>query len=102
MSVYTPIKKRISISEAELRMQLLNQEVIEEGPANADIERMIKRFEKYGPYLFIYLENPDIMPDSNAVECEIHPFVVQRKVSSNFISPEIMKIYGIHKSLFRT
>ncbi|RLB86921.1 MAG: IS66 family transposase [Deltaproteobacteria bacterium] len=102
MSVYTPIDNRISISEAELRLQLLIQEVMEEGPANADIERMIKRFEKYGPCLFTYLENPNIMPDNNAAEREIRPFVVQRKVSGNFISPEVMKIYGIHMSLFRT
>jgi len=102
MSVHAPIDKRISISEAELRLQLLIQEVMEEGPANADIERMIKRFEKYGPCLFTYLENPNIMPDNNAAERAIRPFVVQRKVSGNFISPEVMKIYGIHMSLYRT
>jgi len=102
MSVYTPINMRISISEAELRLNLLIQEIIEEGPANADIERMIKRFEKYGPCLFTYLENLDIMPDNNAAEREIRPFVVQRKISGNFISPEVMKVYGIHMSLYRT
>jgi hypothetical protein len=102
MSVYTPIDKRISISEAELRLQMLIQEVRKEGAANAEIERMIKRFEKYGPCLFTYLENPNIMPDNNAAERAIRPFVVQRKVSGNFISPEVMNIYTIHMSLYRT
>jgi len=102
MSVYTPIEKRISISEAELRLKMLIQEVREEGPANADIERMIKRFEKYGPCLFTYLENPGVMPDNNEAERAIRPFVVQRKVSGNFISPEVMKIYAIHMSLYQT
>jgi len=46
MSVYTPIEKRISVTEAESRLKALIQDVMEEGPANADIERMIKRFEK--------------------------------------------------------
>jgi hypothetical protein len=102
MSVYTPIDKRISISEAELRLKTLIEEVRKEGVASADIERMIKRFEKYGPCLFTYLENPNIMPDNNTAERAIRPFVVQRKVSGNFISPEVMKIYGIHMSLYRT
>jgi hypothetical protein len=102
MSVYTPIDKRISISEAELRLKTLIERVRKEGAASADIERMIKRFEKYGPCLFTYLDNPDIMPDNNAAERAIRPFVVQRKVSGNFINPEVMKIYGIHMSLFRT
>jgi len=66
---------------------LLKQEVMVEVPANADIERIIKRFEKYSPCLFTYLENLDIMPENNTAECEIRPFVVQRKVSGNFISP---------------
>ena len=102
MSVYTPIDMRISISEAELRLKMIIQEIIEEGPASADIERMIKRFEKYGPCLFTYLENPGIMPDNNEAERAIRPFVVQRKVSGNFISPEVMNIYAIHMSLYRT
>ena len=102
MSVYTPIEKRISITEAESRLKVLIQDVSEEGPANADIERMIKRFKKYGPCLFTYLEHPDITPDNNAAEREIRPFVVQRKISGNFISPEVMKIYSIHMSLYRT
>lgn len=102
MSVYTPIEKRISITEAESRLKTLIQEVREEGPANADVERIIKRFEKYGACLFTYLEHPGVMPDNNAAEREIRPFVVQRKISGNFISPEVMKIYSIHMSLYRT
>lgn len=102
MSVYTPIEHRISISEAESRLKALIQEVREEGPANTDVERMIKRFEKYGPCLFTYLEHLDIMPDNNAAEREIRPFVVQRKISGKFINPEVMNMYALHMSLYRT
>jgi len=102
MSVYTPMEHRIRISEAELRLKVLIQHVREEGPANADIERMIKRFEKYGPCLFTYLEHLDIMPDNNEAERAIRPFVVQRKISGNFISPEVMDMYALHLSLYRT
>lgn len=102
MSVYTPLERRISIAEAESRLKALIQEVKDEGPANADIERLIKRLEKYGPCLFTYLENPEVLPDNNAAEREIRPFVVQRKISRNFISPEVMRIYAMHLSLYRT
>ena len=102
MSVYTPLEKRISIAEAESRLKALIKEVKDEGPANADIERMINRFEKYGPCLFTYLENEGVLPDNNPAEREIRPFVVQRKISRNFISPEVMRIYSIHMSLYRT
>jgi len=102
LSVYTPIGRRASVAEAETRLKALIQEVEREGPATADIARMIKRFEKYGPCLFTYLENPDVMPDNNAAEREIRPFVIQRKISRNFISPEVMKLYCMHLSLYRT
>lgn len=102
MSVYTPLEQRISIIEAELRLKALIQEIKDEGAANADIERLITRFEKYGPCLFTYLENPDVQPDNNAAEREIRPFVIQRKISRNFISPEVMRIYAMHLSLYRT
>jgi hypothetical protein len=101
-SVYTPLERRISVAEAELRLKALIKEVKEEGPANDDIERLIHRFEKYGPCLFTYLENPDILPDNNTAERELRPFVVQRKVSQNFISPETTRIYAMHLSLYRT
>ena len=102
LSVYTPIGRRASVAEAETRLKALVQEVEREGPATADITRMIERFEKYGPCLFTYLENPDVMPDNNAAEREIRPFVIQRKISRNFISPEVMKLYCMHLSLYRT
>lgn len=102
MSVYTPLERRISIAEAESRLKALIQEVKDEGPANADIERLITRFEKYEPCLFTYLENPDVLPDNNAAEREIRPSVVQRKISRNFINPEVMRIYSMHLSLYRT
>jgi len=102
MSVYTPLEQRTSIMEAESRLNAIIREIQDEGPANADIERLIARFEKYGPCLFTYLENPDVMPDNNAAERAIRPFVVQRNVSRNFISSEVMKIYAKHLSLYRT
>lgn len=102
MSVYTSMELRISISEAESRLQALIQVIREEGAANMDVERMIKRFEKYGPCLFTYLEHLEVMPDNNEVERNIRPFVVQRKISGTFISPEVMDMYALHLSLYRT
>jgi len=102
MSVFTPIEKRMRTAEAEALLKALIAEIRTEGPATADIERLLERFEKYGPCLFTYLDHPDVMPDNNAVEREIRPFVVQRKISGNFINSEVMKIYAKHFSLYRT
>ncbi len=102
MSVYTPLKQRASIMEAESRLNALINEIQPEGPANSDIERLIARFEKYAPCLFTYLENPDVLPDNNPAERAIRPFVVQRNVSRNFINPKVMRIYAKHLSLYHT
>ena len=68
---------------------------------NSTINDLVAKI-KLSPCLFTYLENPGVMPDNNEAERAIRPFVVQRKVSGNFISPEVMKIYAIHMSLYRT
>jgi hypothetical protein len=102
MSVHTVLEDRIRISEAESRLETLIQEIKDDGPANADIERLIKRFEKFGPRLFTYLENPEVLPDNNPAEIQVRPFVVQRKISGNFVSPEVMDIYASFMSLHRT
>ncbi|KKM19730.1 hypothetical protein LCGC14_1652640 [marine sediment metagenome] len=102
MSVYTPLEQRISTVGAETRLKALIREIKDESPANADIERIMTRFEKYGPCLFTYLEHEGVQPDNNAAEREIRPFVVQRKISRNFISPEVMRMYTMHLSLYRT
>lgn len=102
MSFYTPSENRISIKDAEAQLNILIQEIIEEGPANADIKRIIKRFKKYAPCLFTYLEHLDVPPDNNAAERELRPFVVQRKISGTFISSDVMKTYSRLLSLYRT
>lgn len=102
MSAFTPVAKRMRTAEAETLLKALIAKIKADGPANADIERLIERFEKYAPCLFTYLDHPDIAPDNNAVEREIRPFVVQRKISGNFISPEVMHMYAKHLSLYRT
>lgn len=102
MSVYTPLEGRISISEALSLLDALIQEIKGDGPANVDINRLIKRLEKFRASLFTYLENPDVPPDNNAAERQLRPFVVQRKDSGNFVSPEVMKTYADFMSLYRT
>ena len=102
MSAFTPMDKRMRTADAEALLKALITEIKEEGIANADLARLLKRFEKYGPCLFTYLDHPDMAPDNNAAEREIRPFVVQRKISGNFVSPKVMKIYADHLSLYRT
>lgn len=102
MGYKAPVNGRITKGEAIARMQVIIDGIRDEGAANADVERIIKRMEKFAPALFTYLEHPEIPPDNNPAERALRHFVVQRKVSGNFISDEALKTYAMHLSFYET
>nr|MDO8086274.1 transposase [Candidatus Sigynarchaeum springense] len=97
-----PMDKRISRKEAVRRMKTIISKIRAEGAASPDIERLLKRMEKFAPKLFTYLDHPGIPPDNNWAEREIRPFVIQRKISANFVNPEVFEIYAMMLSLYHT
>lgn len=102
MGYKAPVDGRITKDEAIARMQAIIDGIRDEGPANADVERIIKRMEKFAPCLFTYLDHPEIPPDNNPAERALRHFVVQRKVSGNFISDEALETYAMHLSFYET
>jgi len=98
----TPMRQRITIKEAMRRLRTLIVELRAEGVASPDIDRLLKRAEKFGRKLFTYLEHEGITPDNNRAEREIRPFVVQRKMSGNFVNPLLIDIYAMLLSLYHT
>ncbi len=98
----TPMDKRISRKKAVRRMKALIEKIRADGIASPDIERLLKRMEKFAPKLFTYLDSPGIPPDNNGAEREIRPFVIQRKISANFINPDVFEIYAMMLSLYHT
>ena len=74
----------------------------EEGVIEADLEKLLRLCEKYEKKLFTYLKYEDVPPDKNEVERELRPFVVQRKRSAGFKSPEVMQHYLVYLSLYMT
>lgn len=98
----TPMGQRITIKEAMRRLRVLIAELRTEGVASLDIERLLKRAEKFGRKLFTYLEHDGIPPDNNRAERAIRPFVVQRKMSGNFVNPLLADIYAMLLSLYHT
>ena len=98
----TPVDKRISRKEAVRRMRALIDKIRAEGVASLDIDRLLKRMEKFAPNLFTYLDHPGIPPDNNIAERGIRPFVVQRKISGNFENPDLFEIYAMMLSLYHT
>jgi hypothetical protein len=98
----TPIGQRITIKEAMRRLCGLIAELRAEGVASPDIERLLKRAEKFGRKMFTYLEHEGIPPDNNQAEREIRHFVVQRKMSGNFVNPLLIDIYAMLLSLYHT
>ncbi|MEX2681496.1 MAG: IS66 family transposase [Candidatus Sigynarchaeota archaeon] len=98
----TPMDKRISRRAAVHRMRVLISKIRADGAASPDIERLLKRMEKFASKLFTYLDHPGIPPDNNRAERDIRPFVVQRKISANFVNPEVFEIYAMLLSLYHT
>lgn len=97
-----PIEKRITIDEAVRRLFELIETLRSEGVANAAIERILKRFEKFAPSMFTYLEHDDVPPDNNNAERPLRHFVAQRKVSGNFVNRDVMDVYAVLLSLDKT
>jgi len=98
----TPVDNRITRRQAVRRMKALIGKIRAEGVASPDIERLLKRMEKFAPKLFTYLDHPGIPPDNNVAEREIRPFVIQRKISANFVNPDLFEIYAMMLSLYHT
>ncbi|MHA1756052.1 MAG: IS66 family transposase [Promethearchaeota archaeon] len=92
ISVFSSPEKWMQTAEAEAQLKALIAEIKAEELAPSGIQQFIEHLEKYGPYLFTYLNHPDVIPNNNAEEREISPFVFQPKTSGNVISPEVMNI----------
>jgi hypothetical protein len=98
----TPAENRITRRQAVRRMKALIAKIRADEVASPDIERLLKRMEKFAPYLFTYLEHPGIPPDNNGAERAVRPFVIQRKISANFVNPDVFEIYAMMLSLYHT
>jgi hypothetical protein len=98
----TDKSKRLTKEEAEEKLRELVLKLREEGVIEADLEKLLKRCEKYEKKLFTYLKYEGVPPDNNKAERELRPFVVQRKRSGGFKSPEVMRHYLVYLSLYMT
>jgi len=82
--------KHLTAEEAEEKLKALIRSLREEGVAEADLEKPLKRCEMYVKKLFTYLKYEGMPPDNSEAERNISPFVVQRKQSGGVKSPEVM------------
>ena len=94
--------KRLTKEKAEGKLKALVLALREEGVIEGDIEKLLKRCDKYENKLFTYLKYEGMSPDNNEAERDLRPFVVQRKRSGGFKSPEVMWHYVIYLSLYMT
>ena len=98
----TDKSKRLTKEEAEEKLKELVLKLREEGVVEGDLEKLLKRCNKYEKMLFTYLKYEGVPPDNNKAERDLRPFVVQRKPSGGFKSPEVMQHYVIYLSLYMT
>ena len=94
----TDKSKRLIAEEAEKQLGNLIHALREEGVVEVDLEKLVKRCEKYGNKLFMYLKYEGMSPDNNPAERNLRPFVVQRNCSGGFKNPEVMRHYVIYLS----
>ena len=90
MGYKAPMDARISQEEAINRLQDVIDAIRAEGVASHDIERLLKRCEKYAAQFFTYLAHEGIPPDNNTAERMLRPCVIQRKLSGNFINEDVI------------
>ena len=74
----------------------------EEGVSDDDLERLLKRCEKFLPSLFTYLQHEGMPPDNNLAERDLQKFAKQRRASRNFKSIEVTKHLIEYLSLYMT
>jgi hypothetical protein len=98
----TDKSKRLTKEEAEEKLRKLVFKLTEEGVVEEDLKKLLKRCKKYENMLFTYLKYEGMPPDNNEAERALRPFVVQRKRSGGFKSPEVMRHYVIYLSLYMT
>jgi cell division septum initiation protein DivIVA len=94
--------KRLTAEEAEEKLQELIRALREEGVLEEGLEKLLKRCEKNAKKLFTYLKYEGMPPDNSEAERDLRPFVVQRKRSGGFKSPEVMWHYVVYLSLYMT
>jgi len=98
----TDKSKRLTKEEAEEKLKELILKLREEGVVEGVLDKLLKRCNKYEKMLFTYLKYEGVPPDNNKAERDLRPFVVQRKRSGGFKSPEVMQHYVIYLSLYMT
>ena len=94
--------KRLTAEEAEEKLKDMIRSLRDEGIVEATLEKILKRCETYANKLFTYLKYDGMPPDNSEAERELRPFVVQRKRSGGFKSPEVMQQYVAYLSLYIT
>jgi hypothetical protein len=97
-----PQSERISKEQAEEQLIELTSKIREEGIINHELEKLVKRCEKFKTHLFTYLQMEGMPPDNNRAERNLRKFTRQRKISNDFKSPEVTKHLVEYLSLYMT
>ena len=97
-----PLSERISVDDAQSLLIGLIASIRDEGVSGPDLERLLKRCEKFLPSLFTYLQHEGMPPDNNLAERDLRKFAKQRRVSQCFKSVEVTKHLLEYLSLYMT
>ncbi|MCF2139344.1 MAG: hypothetical protein K9W44_04745 [Candidatus Lokiarchaeota archaeon] len=82
--------------------RILIASIQSDGVSDEDLQRILKRCEKFLPSLFVYLNHEGMPPDNNLAEQDLQKYAKQRERSQDFKSIEVTKHLVEYLSLYMT
>lgn len=95
-------EERIEIEDAQAILAGLIKSINSEGVSDNDLQKILKRCEKFSRSLFIYLEHEDMPPDNNLAERKLRKYARQRRRSQDFKSVDVTKHLMEYLGLYMT
>jgi transposase len=89
-------------SSRRTRLDVRLAAMIQQKPDNKNVNRIIKRLNRYSDAMFTFLDNDNVPSDNNRAEREIRPAVIMRKNSLCNRSENGANIQALLMSVYRT
>jgi transposase len=98
-------RNQLSPPEVEARIQEVERlcdRLLKRSVESPEAKNLLKRYQKYRGYLFVFLHRPDVSPTNNVSERNLRPAIVRRKVMGCFRSGWGAQTYAAIASVIDT
>ncbi|RPI85471.1 MAG: IS66 family transposase [Chloroflexi bacterium] len=84
------------------RVERICERLLNRPNAPPEIGKLLRRYQKHRPSLFVFLHRTDVEPTNNVAEQALRPSVIHRKVTNGFRSGWGAKAYAAIASVIHT